>query len=337
MLKLASKEHLLHYFLNHEIKLSTYDQKFLHNLEYLIAKFHRITTNQKALFEKLISKYSKQFGKVGFDKEELKSLPWTTPVVESTAEFTGAQVSLLGNNLVLKVPFNKHFISDFRSMENNSFEWNRNDKKYMAPLSTYALKIANTILPKYFKSTTYSIEVMELLNQVVPYEADVWKPTYLKSNGNYYVGAINQYLYDHIKDLNFDDNPKTLFNLSQYGITVDKSVTCDDPKKIFASEFNTVIDLDNLSTVLVWLKELDVDMVYFGRGLSGANTRREITSMIESLNISVSTNPKFYTDDDAINPVMLKLTDTADYLPHHKGKRLFKYIKLQISRPVNVK
>jgi hypothetical protein len=178
---------------------------------------------------------------------------------------------------------------------------------------------------------------MELLNQVVPYEADVWKPTYLKSNGNYYVGAINQYLYDHIKDLNFDDNPKTLFNLSQYGITVDKSVTCDDPKKIFASEFNTVIDLDNLSTVLVWLKELDVDMVYFGRGLSGANTRREITSMIESLNISVSTNPKFYTDDDATNPVMLKLTDTADYLPHHKGKRLSKYIKLQISRPVNVK
>ena len=337
MLKLTSKEQLLHYFLNHSIKLSTYDQKFLHNLEYLIAKFHRVTSNQEGLFTKLISKYSKQFTKLGYDKEELKLLPWNTPIVESMTEFTGAQVSIINDKLSLKVPFNKHFITDFRSTENNSFEWNRSEKKYYSPLSTNALKIAYTLLPKYFKTVTYSVDVMELLNQVVPLESDVWQPTYIKKYDNYFIGGINGILYEYIKDYNFNDDPKTLFDLSQYGIKIDESVTKNDPKKVFASEFNTVIDLDNFATVVSWLKELGVDVVYFGRGLGNANTRKEITSIIESLNISVNANPKFFTDENYKTPVLIKLTDSSDYLPYNPNTRITKYIKLQISRPVNVK
>lgn len=337
MLKLSSKEQLLHYFLSSAIKLSTYDQKFLHNLEYLIAKFHRVTTNQKTLFEKLISKYAKQFTKSGLDKEELKELPWNTLIVESIPEFTGAQVSLVGDKLILKVPFNKHFISDFRSIENNSFEWNRDDKKYISLLSTNALKIAHTLLPKYFKTVSYSIEIMELLNQVLPLEAEIWNPTYVRKNGKYLIAGINSFLYDHIKDYVFSNDPKMLFELSQYGVKIDSSVTEGDPKKIFASEYNTIIDLDNLPTIISWLKELGVDVVYFGRGLGNSNTRKEITTMVESLNISVNANPKFFTDNKYTTPVMLKLTDTSDYLPYNPNSRITKYIKLQISRPVDIK
>jgi hypothetical protein len=331
---LKTKEHLLHYFLNQKIKLSTYDQKFLHNLEYLIAKYHRVTSNQQALFEKLVSKYAKQFTKMGFIKEELKALPWTTPIVESTSEFTGAQVSMVGEKIILKVPFNKHFISDFRSTENNTYEWSRDSKQYASPLTTNALRLIYNVLPKYFNTVVYSVEIMELLNQVIPYEATFWDPTYVKSNGNYYVAAMNSFLGDAISNLCLDDDPKTLFLLSQYGIKIDTSVTENDPKKLFASNFSPVIDLDHFNTVAEWLKEFDVDLIYFGRGLGNTNTRNEITGILKQLNIQVANNSRFYTEDDAKNPVMLKLVTGADYLPEFKGKRLTKFIQLQISRPV---
>jgi hypothetical protein len=334
---LKTKEHLLHYFLNQQIKLSTYDQKFLHNLEYLIAKYHRVTSNQQALFEKLISKYAKQFTKVGFVKEELKSLPWTTPIVESTPEFTGAQVSRFGNEIILKVPFNKHFISDFRSTDNNSYEWNRDSKHYVSPLTTNALRLVNNVLPKYFNTVVYNVEIMELLNQVISYEAKFWDPTYVKLNGNYYVVAMNSFLSEAINNIVLDDHPKSLFLLSQHGIKIDESVTQNDPKKLFASNFSPVIDLDNFHTVAEWLRELNIDLVYFGRGLGNTTTRNEITAILKQLNIQVANNSRFYTEDDAKTPVMLKLVSGTDYLPSYYNKRLAKIIQLQISRPVPLK
>jgi hypothetical protein len=60
-----------------------------------------------------------QLTKNGYVKEELKSLPWKTLIVESTSEYTGALVSMIDDLLTIRVPFNKQFISQFR--KNHSF------------------------------------------------------------------------------------------------------------------------------------------------------------------------------------------------------------------------
>lgn len=331
---LKTKEHLLHFFLNQQIKLSTYDKKFLHNLEYLISKYHRVTSNQRALFEKLISKYAKQFARIGLLKENLKELPWATPIVESSTEFTGAKVSINNGQIILKVPFNKHFITDFRGTENNSYEWNRDGKQYNSPLTTNALKLVSTTLPKYFSTVVYSADIIELLNPVIAYEARFWNPTYVKLNNNYYVIAVNTFLASAINDLVLDDDPKTLFLLSQYGINIDESVTQNDVKKLFASNSNPVVDLDNFRLVAGWLKEFEVDLVYFGRGLGNINTRNEITGILRELNIQVANSSRPYTQGNAKTTVMLRLVSGSESLYQYNVNRLAKVIQLQISRPV---
>lgn len=336
MIELKTKEHLLHYFLNQSIRLSNYDQKFLNNLEHLIHRFNRITTNQAILFDKLISKYSKQFTKAGFEKEDLKRLVWKTPVVESTPEYTGAQVSLVGNIIRLKVPFNKNFISIFRNLQDNSFEWNRNSKEYYSPLSTMALKILYHVLPNHFSSVSYSTEINEILEIGKAYTATFWNPTYVKINNNFYLLASNNILDEQVKDIPFNDDPNTLFHLSQFGIQIDESVTEGDPKKIFAGEIRPVIELDNLSTVANWLSELKVTKVYFGRGIGDAVTRKEIEAIFKKINIEYKTNSNFFSDEQTDTSSMVQLTSGSDVSPFYKGKRISKYIILLNSRPVNI-
>ena len=158
-MKMINKEQLLYFFLQGKISLSQYDYKFMANLLSMIQNQHRVTSNQATLFDNLISKYKKQLTKNGFDKDTLKALPWKTTVVESTPEYTGASVSLDDDTISIRVPFNKQFISAFRNVKNNTFDWNKDSKTYTAKFNTNAFKIAYTILPEFFHSVRYDQEL----------------------------------------------------------------------------------------------------------------------------------------------------------------------------------
>jgi hypothetical protein len=149
---MTNKEQLLYFFLQGKISLSQYDYKFMANLQTIIQNNARVTSNQADLFDKLISKYKKQLVRQGLVKEELKELPWKTMIVESTSEYTGAVVSLRDNELNIRVPFNKSFISEFRNVPNNAFEWDKETKSYSATFGTTALKVAHSVLPKFFST-----------------------------------------------------------------------------------------------------------------------------------------------------------------------------------------
>ena len=108
--------------------MSQYDYKFMANLQTMIQRDQRVTTGQATLFDNLISKYKKQLSKLGLDKAELKELEWNSTLVESTAEYTGASVILLNDELTFRVPFNKTFISKFREVKDNTFVWDKERK-----------------------------------------------------------------------------------------------------------------------------------------------------------------------------------------------------------------
>ena len=263
-----TKEHLLYFFLSGTISLSQYDYKFMTNLQTMISNDSRVTSNQATLFDNLISKYQKQLTKAGHDKQMLKALPWKTTVVESTAEHTGARVSLFDNEIKIRVPFNKSFISHFREdIDRNPFTWDKESKYYKTALTTNALMIAITSLPKYFPAVTYHDDLVDIMNELKKYEAPVWNPTLINNNGHLMIAATNPIIDNIIKDMDLQLNMKTLHTLSRHGIKTDNKITDTDPKLKFAAEYVTEVDLDNMDQVAEWVKELDCDGVILGRGI----------------------------------------------------------------------
>jgi len=259
-----NKEQLLYFFLNGKISLSQYDYKFMANLQTMIQNKDRVTSNQATLFDNLISKYKKQLTKNGFDKDTLKALPWKTMVVESTPEYTGATVSLYDNDIVIKVPFNKPFISAFRQVKNNNFEWNRDTKMYRAPFSTTALKIANTELGKYFDTVRFDDQLSSLLDDINTYYAEVYDPTLYVVNDRPIIVAINSVLGELIKDMVIQVDPKTLFRLSLMGINIDERVYATNPKLEFASKRVYEMEIDQVETAISWMKSLGCNNVIIG-------------------------------------------------------------------------
>ena len=130
MVELNYKEHLVHYMAS-TLRLSRYDIRFLQNLEKIIVDKKRITSNQVGLVEKLVEKYERQFIKNQLFISELLKLPWKTLIVKTTDEYTSAHIGILDDNIIFKTPYNKLFITSFRSLSQSSFIWDNENKYYI--------------------------------------------------------------------------------------------------------------------------------------------------------------------------------------------------------------
>lgn len=357
---LKTKEQLLYYFNGQNIKLSTYDDRFCNNLQHLIAKNNRVTSNQKELFEKLISKYKKQIIQSGLDVEICKQLPWTTNIVPSEERYTGAQVSMLhnGEQIIVKVPFNKKFITSLRdSNRYHSLEWERNEKHYIGLLTTTSIKFLVDELPKHFPSVIFDDKLQDIINLANSYRAEIFNPTLVKVNDYYVIAAINNELYEHIKHIELNDDAKTLFLLSQYGVNVHDSIVKNDKKKLFASTMIANIDITELDDALSWLREFDVDMVYFGGRFSSSSAAmpklarlingdkyvkkmnkivKNMEKQLNKLNIAYKDNSKFFKDKNIDKqPVVIQFMQGVYTDNYEPGKRVSKFIVVLDSSPVD--
>jgi hypothetical protein len=336
------KEHLLYFFLTGKISLSQYDHKFLSNLQMMIHKDSRITTNQATLFDKLISKYARQLNKHNYDKETLKALSWKSLLVESSIEHTGAKVSINDDKLVLRVPFNKNFISSFRETIHNPFEWERSEKRYVAEFSTHALKILYIVLPKFFPTVIYCDQLIEIIDELKSYESKFWTPTLTRINGHLYVVGVNDVLGDILSDIELTLTPKTFFELSMLGVDIDPMLIGDDPKLKFASEFITEVDLDDFLKVSQWIVELGCNKVVFGRGIATSGNgmiRNEIVAAIEHNRII---HPMSYVDMkkmevDPIPPMLIQYPRNAKLTIRTEQELISKCVVVRNSRPVDIK
>lgn len=332
---MINKEQLLYFFLNGKISLSQYDYKFMANLQTMIQNKNRVTSNQATLFDNLISKYKKQLTKNGFDKDVLKALPWKTDVVESTPEYTGATVSLYGNDLVIKVPFSKPFISAFRQVKNNNFEWDKESKVYRTPFNTIALKIANTELGKYFPSVRFDDAISKLIDDISVYEAEVHNPTLRVLNGKPIIVAINSILGELIQDMDLKIDSTTLYNLSMMGINIDPSVYESDPRLEFASKRVCEVEIEQVETAISWMKSLGCKNVIVGRGLRTQISQDALYELIAKYGMQPFGPMSFGKLPDGVN-MMLQHTSSIDSRSAFTGQ-ISKTVVLKDSRPIEVK
>lgn len=349
---LNTKEQVLFYFLTDKIRLNIYDKQFCNNLQEIILSNNKITSNQKNLFDKLILKYKKQLSKQNLNAYLLLELSWKTSIIESDPNYLVARVFIKDNWLIFRVPFNKNFISEFKTIKDNPFEWDRKNKFYISTLSTHALKLIHNTLPKYFDDIKYDISIQKILNNLSTLENSIWEPTLVKINNFYLIAPINESLYNVTKHINLNEEVDTLFTLSQYGIKVEDKIVKDDHKKLFASNTHPTIDLQYFEQCAKWLKELNVEVVSFGRGMNGLeslgdlinkkfgkknNIYNSIEKILKKYNLKVIKNKeKFYLSSYIGNTVVIQTYSSLITIYHDKNKKVSKYITLTNSMEINV-
>lgn len=333
---MKNKEQLLYFFLQGKISLSQYDYKFMANLQSMIQNNMRVTSNQADLFDKLISKYAKQLTKQGLVKEELKSLAWKTMIVESTPEYTGGVVSLIEEDINIRVPFNKTFISEFRNVRHNMFNWSKETKSYSAPFSTASLKIAYTTLPKFFSVVRYDDELQSILDELKQYEGLIWNPTLIDANGNLVVAAINPILGELINDP-LTLSPRDLFKISQMGITIDPSLYQNDPKKEFASTQVYEVDITDIEQVIGWMKNIGCENVLIGRAARNIVDRDGLNQMIEKYGMKAAGPAIFGNKLSEGVTMIIQHTTPTDMRSSYTQNNISKTIVIKDSRPIEVK
>ena len=335
------KEHLLHFFLQGKISLSQYDYKFMVNLQTMIHNSHRVTSNQAELFDKLISKYAKQLTKAELVKEELKVLPWKAMVVQSTPEYTGANISLFEDIITLRVPFNKAFIAAFRAIDDNPFEWIKEEKLYRAPFSTVAFKLLYNALPKFFTITNYCETLNSILEDLKQYEGLMWEPTLIRINDRIVLGAVTPVVAELISQIDLTMTADNLYKLASYQFAVHPDFYGDDPMLKFAYEYQTEVDIDNLVQVAKWMRTLKVQRVLLDRTLSmDKKLRSEIEAALTGMSVFVPTASYDSTRDNP-NPPRSLLLQTHSHLNNrlntYVNHNIDKIVVLKNSRPVEVK
>jgi hypothetical protein len=297
MIELNNKEQLIYYMVAN-LRLSRYDIRFLQNLEKISSVKKRITSNQVELVDKLIEKYERQFVKNQMSIKDLAKLPWKTLVVETTDEYTSAHIGILNDNLILKTPYNKAFITAFRNLSQSSFVWDNVNKYYIADLSTFSLKLAFRITAIFFNEIRFSDNVKKILNQQEYYkDVKYWTPTLVCFNGNYMIACTNKALDESIKHITLNTELITLAELVRYGIQIDESILQTNEER-FAGSYNPKVELNNICDIVPWLQNIKCDYV----SVSG---------------IGLSTNLKFKNDlKQSLEKAGIQYNDAGRFASH---------------------
>lgn len=332
---MKNKEQLLYFFLQvGKISLSQYDYKFMANLQTMIQRDQRVTTGQATLFDNLISKYKRQLSKLGLDKAELKALEWNSTLVESTTEYTGASVVLLGDELTFRVPFNKTFISKFREVKDNTFAWDKERKLYRTKFSTSALKITTQVLHKFFPSVRYCDELSAILNSVTELETGttIWNPTLCKVDDRLVVAACNPIIGELVKDMTLSLEPATLFKLNRMGINVDPTILLGNDKQQFAANSVYEAEIVDAEQIIGWMKNIGCDNVIIGRGLRSTINQEQLAKTIQKYGMK-PVGPQSPSFPDG---VCMMLQHTSSVGIHSISGSISKTVVLKDSRPIEV-
>jgi len=335
MLELNNKEQLVYYMVAN-LRLSRYDIRFLQNLEKISLVKKRITSNQVELVDKLIEKYERQFVKNQMFIKELAKLPWKTLVVETTDEYTSAHIGILNDNLILKTPYNKAFITAFRSLSESSFVWDNVNKYYIADLSTFSLKLAINMVTKFFNEVRYSDNVKALIDQLTYYkDVKYWTPTLVCTNGNYIIACTNKALDESIKHITLNTELNTLAELVRYGIIIDDSIMRTNEER-FAGSYNPKVELSNICDIVPWLQNIKCDYVSVsGIGLStNLKFKDDLRQALENAGIQYNDAGRVITHTNLSKykfPVIVKFKLISDDYVN-----VAKVINVVNSQPVNL-
>ena len=325
------------------IRLSRYDLQFVNNLTNMIGIKNTITTNQDSLFKKIALKYRRQFVQHKINIDELLLLPWNCNVIESSPQYTNASISILKDKIIFRSPFSKSFLSALKKNPIHSMEWHRDKRQYEIEYGPSTLKSLVTLSADYFTTIDYCSITKEIIDSLSDYEAvKYWEPTLVYNNGYFYIAALNEVLYETIKDVPLTNDLKMVADYVQYGITIGDSVIehfskLEDPLKVnLAVNFQSEFEIKELETAIKWLRELGCDGISESSRLS-SNLKQLFflgeysENLLNELEIDIirdQSNLKSYE-----KPVMIHY---RNYGAMDSPTTLFKIIKCVNSEPVNL-
>lgn len=326
------KEQVVDYMIAGHVHLSKKDYSFFNNIKYIFQQKRPLTSNQDKLFCLLISKYKKQIVKLGGDPNNFISLPWTNSIVTTSNEYLVVQIFIDNNFIKIKSPFNTKFIQYLRNSDYHSFVWCKTERLYKAQFNTLNLKFARKAVHLHYDQIVYCDSIQKIFDDLKQYEsAKYWHPTLVKRENNYFIIGINNSLYEATKHIELNDKPETLFELAQYGIEIDSSVTNNDKFLLFASTFESVVDLDEIPFISVWLKQLNIDMVLIGNTTSyNAQLLAEIKNGFFGIHVSRKTEDL----ENYKNPVLIDWRISRSNININKVKKRLIFTN---SRPIDIK
>jgi hypothetical protein len=334
MVELKTAEHVIHYMKSGSISLSRYDDKFISNLQ----SIKQVTTNQIELLYKIIYKYRRQFAKNELDVEKLIHLPWSMPIIESSAQYTNAFISIEDEKIIFRCPYNNAFIKSFREEPLNNFVWSKEKRQYETEFSQHAIKLLLNSASKYFKTINYCTTTTGLLDQLSLYkDIKYWQPTLVNRNGNLIIMASNESLHDSLGDLKIDTDLNTLAMLASRGVLIDESLydINNERSKFFVKQSYTA-EIENIKDIALWIKEVGADHVLMvGAPLVVAN-RRKIIDDLEKYNIGY-TDLNVQVIDDTKKykfSILLKFKTSVKARP---PKNVCKIVNFVNSQPIDIK
>ena len=317
------------------IRLSRYDEQFVNNLTFYTLQYNRITNNQDLLFKKVTSKYKKQFTHNKIIVEDLLKLPWHVNVVPSIPEYTGASIKVEDDRIIFRSPYNKNFLTALRKNPLYRLEWDKNKRQYEAKYSPTTLKQLIYLSADYYDTLNYCDKVTQIINSLGEYETvKYWVPTLIYKDSRFYIAAINEHLYNAIKNVQITDELKTIATLVKYGVNIDESVishflkTEPYEKVHFASSFEAQVEIKDANTVMNWLREFGCDAISEPKSFLTKNTLQ-----VDATDIDICKNSKDLTNYD--NPVIVYQKGTFS-LVSERPLKLFKIIKFINSEPVDL-
>lgn len=326
------KEELVEYLTKGYIHVSRQDYLFFSNLV-KIASEQRVTTGQNKLLDKLIDKYQRQLASEKLYSEHLKKLPWRHTLLESKPEYTQAHLSLDNNKLVLRSPYNKKFITKLKGLtRDNTFIWNKELKAYVSPDYGFAFRLIYDIANEIFGDVKLDNNLQEVLNDLQQYENFYWEPTLIESNGNYYIAAINEQVYQKIDEIVLDGSTKCLYQLSKLSVNANFNLT-DEQK--FAITYSNEFDMNQIDTLVSYIKNCEIKDVGI---LTSQKNNFFITNLVDKLSrqqIKVNYHGSPYSTTFVNKPTELIISITGSQSFYTQNS--FKIVKLLNSTPINIK
>ena len=316
------------------IRLSRYDDQFVNNLTLYITQHNRITSNQDLLFRKVAGKYKRQFSQLKIEVEEVLTRSWDVKIVESITEYTGASIKIENNKLILRSPFNKNFLTALKKNPIYTLQWVKDRRQYEAVYSHTNLKELMYLTADHYSTLSYCEQVTQIIESLSVYEnIKYWTPT-LVYKGHYYIAALNEHLYEAIKDIEITDDLKTIATLVKYGVVIDQSVKdhlleTELPAKVrLATNFQVEIELKDTQLAIEWLEEFGCDAICEPKAFL-TNSKLDI----HNTDINVCKNPKDLKD--YVNPVIVYQRGHFS-LVNETPMKLFKIIKFVNSEPIDL-
>lgn len=345
VIKPTSKEQTI-YFLLGNVSLGTYDKRFLQNIEENYICTHKpITTNQAKLLDKIITRYHRQLLKLEVNSEELISLQWNINPIDSLPQYTEVFLDVFDDMLVLRCPYKKEFVTDFKKNKIGA-RWDSESRFWYMPASTNSLKIVNDQIISHYSNINYCEKITEFFNIVNEYKTcKYWNPTYKYLAGNFMIVATNKWLDESLSQLEFDGKASTISKLVWHGVTIDDSVIklCkekyDNNIVDFAVSVNNESEINDVSLIdKLMSTEVDFVVIYFK--LSRGNFAKQITELLEKNKIKfhIHNQDEIFSLPHKLYEHPVLLTDRSiSTNESYNAKQFAKIIKIVNSKPITIK